>query len=295
MKAELRTAFQTRQYMLSKDFEIYYYADVHLRPVPLHEHSYYEFYLFLEGEDAAIEIGDKRLPLTYGTIALIPPGVQHRSITSPLSDVPYRRFVFWVSTSFAQSLVQRSADYGYLMQQAAVTKNYLFPVSVGRFSLVLSKAIRLLTELHENRYGRESAVALCVDDLILSMNRCVYEENHEETDDAKDLFQNLVLYIDGHLDEDLSLETLSERFYVSRSHIAHTFSDTIGIPLHQYVLKKRLEAARSSILSGTPVTKAFQSFGFTDYSAFYRAFRKEYGQGPKEYARLYSAQAGKDS
>ena len=41
MKQELRSAFNTRQYMLSKDFEIYYYSDLHFQQVDPHRHDYY--------------------------------------------------------------------------------------------------------------------------------------------------------------------------------------------------------------------------------------------------------------
>lgn len=43
MKKNLKTAFSTRQYMLSKDFEIYYYDDSKLLNVNDHTHDYYEF------------------------------------------------------------------------------------------------------------------------------------------------------------------------------------------------------------------------------------------------------------
>ena len=55
MKKYLRTAFSPRQYMLSKDFEIFYYDDTHMSKQKNHTHDYYEFYFFLGGE-ASIEI-----------------------------------------------------------------------------------------------------------------------------------------------------------------------------------------------------------------------------------------------
>ena len=49
MKKTLKTQFLTRQYMLSKDYELYYYSDSHMANVDSHTHDYYEFYFFLEG------------------------------------------------------------------------------------------------------------------------------------------------------------------------------------------------------------------------------------------------------
>ncbi len=46
MKKKLQTAFSPRQYMLSQDFELYYYNDHNLSTVNMHTHPYYEFFFF---------------------------------------------------------------------------------------------------------------------------------------------------------------------------------------------------------------------------------------------------------
>lgn len=51
MRRQLQSPFNERQYMLSKDFEIYYYNDNHFYGVTDHTHDYYEFYFFLEGSN----------------------------------------------------------------------------------------------------------------------------------------------------------------------------------------------------------------------------------------------------
>lgn len=46
MRKKLNTQFNTRQYMVSRDFEIYYYKDQHMKKVANHIHDYYEIYFF---------------------------------------------------------------------------------------------------------------------------------------------------------------------------------------------------------------------------------------------------------
>lgn len=116
MKKKLRTAFSTRQYMLTNNFEIYYYEDLNLSNVQSHSHDYYECYIFLEG-DVTMYIDTKPCTLQSGDILLIPPNTKHHAaITS--ENAPYRRFVFWMSKSFCKYLLELSSDYIYLMQQA---------------------------------------------------------------------------------------------------------------------------------------------------------------------------------
>lgn len=79
MKKNLQTAFSTRQYMISRDFEIYYYNDHSLSRVDIHDHDYYEFYMFLEG-NVSMQTGNNVHPLKYGDIILIPPHQMPRSL-----------------------------------------------------------------------------------------------------------------------------------------------------------------------------------------------------------------------
>ena len=114
MRKNLQTAFSTRQYMVAQDFEIYYYNDQNLEKVALHSHDYYEFYFFLEG-DVSIQIGQETFPIKYGDIMLMPPHIPHKPIIHS-HEVPYRRFVFWISQEYCNHLMQLSPDYVYLMQ-----------------------------------------------------------------------------------------------------------------------------------------------------------------------------------
>ena len=282
MRKRLQTAFQPRQHMVSKDFELFYYENRTPLTVDLHTHDYYEFYFFLEG-NVQMQIGDTCYPVRFGDIMLIPPHLPHRTIIDTQA-APYRRFVFWISQEYCNHLLQSSPDYAYLMQYVGTVKQYVFHTDLISFNSVQSKILRLLEEMRSQKFGKEAQISICVNDLILHLNRLAHEQNTPgQKNYDRVLYRQLMEYIEEHLEEDLSLEKIAAEFFVSKYHIAHVFKDNTGLSIHQFITKKRLDLCRDAIQSKMSITEAYQMFGFGDYSSFYRAFKKEYGISPKDF------------
>lgn len=290
MKKNLQTTFSARQYMLSKDFELYYYSDSSdsrlLSRVQAHSHDYYEFYFFLEG-DVSIQIGGCAHPLKPGDLVLIPPDISHRAIVHN-TVYPYRRFVFWISRAFFNRLQEESPDYAYVMTLAQSGGYYIHHYDLIAFNTLQSRIFQLLEEIHADHFGKAVKISLGVQELILHLNRTIYEKEHPiPSDEMRSLCQDLIRYIEAHLEEELSLDRLAQVFYVSKYHIAHVFKENFGLSVHQFITKKRLSMCRDSILGRQEISKTYFLYGFKDYSSFFRAFRKEFGMSPKEYARRY--------
>lgn len=125
MKKELSTGFNTRQYMNSGEFEVFFYNDIDLDHVVDHTHPYYEIYFFLNG-DVTYEVDGNRYELQYGDYLMIPPETRHHPIFHSTGQ-DYRRFVLWISRPYYEALVARSEDFAYSFRQVEKKKAVPFP------------------------------------------------------------------------------------------------------------------------------------------------------------------------
>jgi AraC-like DNA-binding protein len=82
-------------------------------------------------------------------------------------------------------------------------------------------------------------------------------------------------------EQDWSLDALSQRVHSSPFHLARSFRGELGEPVHQYLLRMRLNRALEAVLdSGEPLTDLALRLGFATPSHFSAAFRRHYGQTP---------------
>jgi AraC family transcriptional regulator len=98
--------------------------------------------------------------------------------------------------------------------------------------------------------------------------------------------KRLVEFIEEHLAADISLTALAEIAGLSLFHFARAFTQSFGVPPHQYHMGRRMDRARSLLQKpALSVTEIGIQIGFRETSSFTRAFRRFTGLTPTEYRR----------
>jgi AraC-like DNA-binding protein len=95
-------------------------------------------------------------------------------------------------------------------------------------------------------------------------------------------------YIDNNLEQSLSLQDISSRFYLDKYYLSRLFLKITGINIHDYILSRRVFRAKELLRGGSSIMEACQMSGFVNYSTFIRSFKGMVGMLPKEYQKSSS-------
>lgn len=154
----------------------------------------------------------------------------------------------------------------------------------------LEGLLQLTAGRHRNAPIPESVVNFSEGYLVLLL-ACVFEKLPlEEKGESCDLEleQKLLIYIDSHFTEQLSLEILSKEFGISRFSLSRMFSEKLNVNFPYYVNSKRLEFALELLADSTlSITQIALDAGFGSSRTFFREFREHYGMTPGEYRKKH--------
>lgn len=112
------------------------------------------------------------------------------------------------------------------------------------------------------------------------------------TNSQKSVVSTIRDYIDQNYQEDITRTSLAQIVYLSPDYIARFFKKETGISLVNYIIKKRVDAAKD-LLTNTdlPVHAISDKVGYENYSYFTKLFKKETNYTPVEFRKMTNSKS----
>ncbi|HEY9062710.1 MAG TPA: AraC family transcriptional regulator [Pseudobacteroides sp.] len=280
-----RQHFTLRQHMKTNDFELFHYNDSIPVEVDFHNHDFYEIYLFLSGSVTYV-IEGKSYRLRPKDILIINNKELHKAFIN--EGVPYERIVIWINPQYIKSLCSEKTNLFEAFDSSSVNKHNLLRLTPDASEFIYSIVEKLGLACSSIAFGNDILKTSYLMELLIYLNRAFQLPIGKETQldiTCNDKINNIIQYINNNLNGDVSLETLSSRFFLSKYHLLREFKKNTGYTVHRYIQQKRLIIARELLKDNKLVTDVCSQCGFGDYSNFIRAFRKEFGISPKKYSK----------
>ena len=265
------------EYFHYSDGDIVMSYNLDNKPVPsdfsMHTHESYELYYFAGGS-GIYRVEGTPYPLQKGDILIMRPAEAHYiDITE---NIPYTR----LSVNFKPELIGGIDPSGRLL--APFDNRKIGTFNRYRAENFKSDAYKIFiknitTDSPDRRVQTITNLLPLLNEISLAFGSVT------ETEMSKSLDSRIISYINRHISENITLDDICDRFYISKTHLCRIFKKATASTVGEYITVKRLVNARQLILSGTPPTKAYLQCGFRDYSVFYRAYKKKYGVSPSKH------------
>ena len=278
-------AYEKRGYLL-EDFRLFHLRDSRGTKVDSHYHEFCKLLMLISGSGGYVVEG-RRYLLQPGDLVLSGRRCVHRPEFESCS--PYERNIAYISPEFLQreSVAECSLEECFSGAEGPVLR-----LEDTRRRQLFALAASLERELSGDEYGRSIVCNALLLRLLVEIGR---EQRRAGTQrpgpvvprDGKIL--DILRDLDGHLTEEVRIDQLAERFYISKFHMMRRFREETGTTVHTYLSDRRLMLARDLIAQGMAATDACFRSGFRSYSSFSRAYGKLFGTTPTGRADMPSA------
>ena len=272
----MNQSYEKKGYLL-EDFRLFHLKDAQRSKIDYHYHEFYKLVFLISGS-GGYSIEGKRYLLNAGDIVFVGKHCVHRPEFEEQNT--YERVILYISPDFLSKQSTSncnladcfSGEYGHVLRPKESMKKYM-----------LSQLKSLENTLNDNRYGREILGNSILLKIMVELIRERLDDKGEHPGPVlpkTKRMRDIMHYLDEHLTEDISIDLLAEKFYLSRYHMMRRFKEETGTTIHSYLSDQRLLMARDLINQGHPATEACFSCGFQNYASFSRAYGKLFGTTP---------------
>ena len=242
-----------------------------------HFHNHYEILYISEGK-RKLTLNDKSsFTLDKNTIAFIKPFIAHKTE--------------YIGTEFDRNtriLVNFSQKNSEVMRNISDC-NILFPFYLKNPVITLDDkerkfAFDLLSKMSKEFSENMKRIMLLELLTYLWERKGAGEKVSYPTSSNK--IEEICEYINKNFEKDISLDSLSEMFFINKHHISRTFKKHMNINFSDYLNNTRINNAKELLKKGSSITDAALFSGYSGITHFERMFKRKEGMSPKEWKRI---------
>ena len=250
-------------------------------PIP-HIHNGIEIYFNLSDLKSVL-IGSNLLEVEKDTIIVIPAHCVHNII--PNESCAYNRYVLSIKSAWFDQLLDiiRTDKYSYLTESEIPM---ILPVNKEEKELFIQSLEKLIACENSEIFSRMS----CFFDFLGLLHLAVEQYNinggysfKEEISGTKKTVQDIIAYINEHINENIKVKDIADNFFLSSDYIARIFKKYTQTQISNYITIQKISKAKQLLAQGRTVTQTQIEMGYSSYSLFFHTFKKVVGRTPTQF------------
>ncbi len=240
-----------------------------------HYHNYYEIYYLEEGERYHM-LQDNLYPLSPGQLILFSPYIMHRSYGE--ENIPFKRIVLY----FQREEIASQELLELLDQGNGVYRPEL------RVQVLLHRILETLLEQTDISSGLQQGYRPTLLNLLLYTMIFQTQKLAMNTGGQQSRMSQVISYIHNHYQEELCLEQLARKFYISPYYLCREFKHYTNSTVIQYInITRIMNAQRKFMETDKNITQISKETGFSNITHFNRVFKMVTGMTPSSYRKTH--------
>ena len=227
----------------------------------------------ITGGESTYQYREDLFHVRAGDLVLMNPEWVHSC--NPIDNQPWAYLMLYVDTGWLTDLRFRAGLLPAPHWQDIATATLSEPIWYGRYC----RMAECLMDAQRDLLDKQTEVVEFLSDLMHELARQPVVQQPK----APDTLTELARYLDNHMAEDISLDTLCEISGYSAGHLIRAFRQYFGLTPHAYLLNRRIQLGRLELASGTPIAEAALNAGFADQPHFQRTFKRLMAATPNQY------------
>jgi AraC family transcriptional regulator len=222
----------------------------------------------------------------HGDIDIIP---AHTAMRWEMRDQNDRNLILGLSENFLHKMIEQGDSNGGRLR--ILNRFQIRDLELEKLSWAMKREME--TGCPSGRLYLDGLTLAVVSRLVTCHSSRTKEVEHRNGGLAGYRLKQVLSFIEDRLAEDLSLEKIAAVAGVSASHLNTLFRESMEMAVHQYVIQRRVELAKTLLLRGEmSITEVALAAGFAHQSHLARHMRRTLGMPPRAVKRLLTETAG---
>ena len=235
--------------------------------------------VFMKG-DFSVIVDNKIFSPVYGDLCFLAPNEVH------FGKIPNDTELDYFQLNIGEGAFDQIPNGNKLLESLADREKnkaiFVRPKSVDA-KLLITLCSEIEAALDQQKIALAYAETLKFLDVF---NRVYIAPNHIEPTPISKNSSIVIEYIEEHFGDQITISQLAKLCKVSEAWLSRSFKAEVGITIHDYLMNRRLRAAKS-MLHDKSITDVSYICGFFDASHFISQFKRCFGMTPLEYKRKH--------
>lgn len=240
-------------------------------------------------------VGDRAYPIAWGHLFLFNNSDLHRSCFGEsgetCSETTYRRYTLHFQPEILNGISSEPSILLGCFFERSADFSHCLPLSGQQTEWFIELMKRACDASEDDSKWSKPIFVTALAEMLIEINRNILKSSTgaapEAAGEAFGRIKPVIEYLRSHQNENITLEALSEKFYIDKYNLCKLFKRETDFTVIEYLTHCRIITAQELLRKGYAISQVGEMVGFSSDASFIRAFKRITRCTPGQYRKNY--------